>query len=183
MIEKTGFNLTTVSRSPYHRGFQMTMTNGYTVSVQFGPGSISSVKNFSLDEPISLDTIDEKVENAEIMVFASDGTPVPFKTNGEVSKGHVSPLTRRDAVASLSTHLCKVIFKKKTTGEIREMNCTLDPTHMPSGVYESLGNYDRYRPYTSKGTQSSVVQAWDTDKGAWRSFDINFVQSFEQIED
>ena len=91
----------------------------------------------------------------------------------------MNPLTRRDAVVSLSTHLCKVIFKKKTTGE----NCTLDPTHMPSGVYESLGNYDRYRPYTSKGTQSSVVQAWDTDKGAWRSFDINFVQSFEQIED
>ena len=95
----------------------------------------------------------------------------------------MNPLTRRDAVASLSTHLCKVILKKKTTGEIREMNCTLDPTHMPSGVYESLGNYDRYRPYTSKGTQSSVVQAWDTDKGAWRSFDINFVESFEQIED
>jgi hypothetical protein len=93
------------------------------------------------------------------------------------------PLTRRDAVASLSTHLCKVIFKKKTTGEIREMNCTLDPTHMPSQAYESLGNYDRYRPYTSKGTQSSVVQVWDTEKGAWRSFDINFVQSFEQIEE
>tara|TARA_S200002703_G_scaffold103674_1_gene89930 strand:+ start:771 stop:1115 length:345 start_codon:yes stop_codon:yes gene_type:complete len=91
MIEKTGFNLTTVSRSPYHRGFQMTMTNGYTVSVQFGPGSISSVKNFSLDEPISLDTIDEKVENAEVMVFAPDGTAVPFKSNGEITKGHVSP--------------------------------------------------------------------------------------------
>jgi hypothetical protein len=54
---------------------------------------------------------------------------------------------------------------------------------MPSGAYESLGNYDRYRPYTSKGTQSSVVQAWDTEKGAWRSFDINFVQNFEQIEE
>ena len=93
------------------------------------------------------------------------------------------PLTRRDAVASLSTHLCKVTFQKKTTGEIREMKCTLDPTHMPSRAYESLGNYDRYRPYTSKGTQSSVVQAWDTEKGAWRSFDINFVQNFEQIEE
>ena len=91
MTETAGFSLTTVSRSPYHRGFEMTMTNGYTVSVQFGPGSISSVKNFALDEPISLDTIDEKVENAEIMVFASDGKAIPFKSNGEVSKGHVSP--------------------------------------------------------------------------------------------
>tara|TARA_R110000850_G_scaffold12436_1_gene41777 strand:- start:128 stop:406 length:279 start_codon:yes stop_codon:yes gene_type:complete len=69
----------------------MTMTNGYVVSVQFGPGSISSVKNFALDEPISLDTIDEKVENAEVMVFAPDGTAVPFKSNGEITKGHVSP--------------------------------------------------------------------------------------------
>ena len=69
----------------------MTLKNGYVVSVQFGPGSISSVKNFALDEPISLSTIDEKVENAEIMVFAPDGTSVPFKSNGEVTKGHVSP--------------------------------------------------------------------------------------------
>jgi hypothetical protein len=91
MTENAGFSLTTVSRSPYHRGFEMTLKNGYVVSVQFGPGSISSVKNFALDEPISLDTIDEKVENAEIMVFAPDGTPVPFKSNGEVTKGHVSP--------------------------------------------------------------------------------------------
>ena len=91
MTENAGFNLTTVSRSPYHRGFEMELRNGYVVSVQFGPGSISSVKNFALDEPISLDTIDEKVENAEIMVFAPDGTPVPFKSNGEISKGHVSP--------------------------------------------------------------------------------------------
>ena len=91
MTEKAGFSLTTVSRSPYHRGFEMTMANGYVVSVQFGPGSISSVKNFSLDEPLSLDTIDEKVETAEVMVFAPDGTAVPFKSNGEVTKGHVSP--------------------------------------------------------------------------------------------
>ena len=91
MTETAGFNLTTVSRSPYHRGFQITMSNGYTVSVQFGPGSISSIKNFALDEPISLDTMDEKVKNAEIIVFSPDGTPVPFKSNGEISKGHVSP--------------------------------------------------------------------------------------------
>ena len=91
MTENVGFNLTTVSRSPYHRGFQVTMSNGYTVSVQFGPGSISSVKNFALDEPISLDTIDDKVENAEIMVFTPDGNPVPFRMNGEITKGHVSP--------------------------------------------------------------------------------------------
>tara|TARA_Y100001963_G_C6533598_1_gene332231 strand:- start:267 stop:458 length:192 start_codon:yes stop_codon:yes gene_type:complete len=63
------------------------------------------------------------------------------------------------------------------------MNCTLDPQHMPQGAYESLANYDRYRPYTHKGVQSSVVQVWDVDKGAWRSFDINYVKSFEQVKE
>ena len=91
----------------------------------------------------------------------------------------MKPITRRDAVQQLSTHRCRVVFTKKTTGQRREMNCTLDPQHMPQGAYESL----RYRPYTSKGTQSSVVQVWDIDKGAWRSFDINFVQIFEQVEE
>ena len=95
----------------------------------------------------------------------------------------MTPLTRRDAVFKLSPLLCRVIFTKKTTGELREMNCTLDPQHMPQGAYQSLGNYDRYRPYTAKGTQSSVVQVWDVDKGAWRSFDIDFVKSFEQVKE
>ncbi len=95
----------------------------------------------------------------------------------------MDPLTRRDAVFKLLTHLCRVIFTKKTTGKRREMNCTLDPQHMPQGAYESLGNYDRYRPYTHKGVQSSVVQVWDVDKGAWRSFDINYVKSFEQVKE
>ena len=95
----------------------------------------------------------------------------------------MKPITRRDAVQQLSTHLCRVVFIKKTTGQLREMNCTLDPQHMPQQAYDSLGNYDRYRPVTSKGTQSTVVQVWDVDKGAWRSFDINMVESFEQVKE
>ena len=95
----------------------------------------------------------------------------------------MNPLTRRDAVLRLSTQLYHVVFKKKTNGQIREMNCTLDPQHMPQGAYKSLGNYDRYRPYTSKGTQSTVVQVWDVDNGAWRSFDINYIRVFEAIKD
>ena len=95
----------------------------------------------------------------------------------------MKPITRRDAVQQLSTHLCRVVFVKKTTGQRREMNCTLDPQHMPQQAYDSLGNYDRYRPVTSKGTKSTVVQVWDVDKGAWRSFDINLVESFEQVEE
>jgi len=95
----------------------------------------------------------------------------------------MKPITRRDAVQQLSTHLCRVVFIKKTTGQLREMNCTLDPQHMPRQAYDSLGSYDRYRPITSKGTRSTVVQVWDTDKAAWRSFDIDMVESFEQVKE
>ena len=95
----------------------------------------------------------------------------------------MNPLTRRDAVQELSSRLYHVVFTKKTTGKLREMNCTLDPQHMPFGAYKSLGNYDRYRPYTQKGTQSTVVQVWDVDNGAWRSFDIRFLKVFEPIKD
>ena len=84
MTKNAGFSLTTVSRSPYHRGFEMTLKNGYVVSVQFGPGSISSIKNFALDEPISLDTIDEKVENAEFDLAIL----MAFNIHQEVSSGY-----------------------------------------------------------------------------------------------
>ena len=95
----------------------------------------------------------------------------------------MKPLTRYEAVQLLSTKLYHVVFVKKTTGQLREMNCTLDPQHMPSGAYKSLGNYDRYRPFTYKGTTSTVVQVWDVDNNEWRSFDIKLLRVFEPIKD
>ena len=95
----------------------------------------------------------------------------------------MKPLTRYEAVQLLSTKLYHIVFLKKTTGKVREMNGTLDPNHMPSGAYKSLGNYDRYRPVTYKGDTSTVVQVWDVDINAWRSFDIRLLKVFEPIKD
>jgi len=90
-LPESGFNLTTLTHTPQHRGFHVTFDNGYTVSVQFGPNSICSVKNQSLDEVITPSNIDEHVKNAEVAVITPQKELIPFRSNGEETKGHVSP--------------------------------------------------------------------------------------------
>ena len=79
------------------------------------------------------------------------------------------PRTREEAIQRLSANVCEVIFRKKTTGDMREMQCTLDPQHMPIGTFQSLGNLDRYE------LESDIVPVWDMGKSAWRSFDIRTI--------
>ena len=86
------------------------------------------------------------------------------------------PKTREEAIQRLSTEVYTVTFRKKTTGDIREMRCTLDPQHMPIGSFKSLGKLDRYE------IQSDIVPVWDMGKNAWRSFDIRTIVNFDSIE-
>ena len=85
-----GFRLITVSHTPQHRGFHITFDNGYTVSVQFGPNSVCSVKNEN-DEIITPLNIDEKVPNAEVAVISEDQELIPFRSGGDETKGFVTP--------------------------------------------------------------------------------------------
>ena len=87
------------------------------------------------------------------------------------------PKTREEAIQRLSANLCEVVFRKKTTGDVRQMECTLDPQHIPIGTFQSLGNLDRYE------LQSDIVPVWDTGKSAWRSFDIKTVLNFDVISE
>lgn len=87
------------------------------------------------------------------------------------------PKTREEAIQRLSANVCEVTFRKKTTGNLREMQCTLDPQHMPIDSFRSLGNLDRYE------IESDVVPVWDMGKGAWRSFDIRTVLNFNEIQE
>jgi len=91
IAKKSGFNLTTITHTPYHRGFQVTFGNGYTVSVQFGPNSVCSVKNESLEEMITPSNIDEKCQNAEVAVITPNKNLIPFRSNGDDTRGYVSP--------------------------------------------------------------------------------------------
>ena len=83
------------------------------------------------------------------------------------------PKTREEAIQRLSANLCEVVFRKKTTGDVRQMECTVDPQHMPIGTFQSLGNLDRYE----------LQSVWDTGKSAWRSFDIKTVLNFDVISE
>ena len=87
------------------------------------------------------------------------------------------PKTREEAIQRLSANVCEVVFRKKTTGDTREMRCTLDPQHMPIGSFKSLGNLDRYE------LQSDIVPVWDMVKNAWRSFDINTIINFDEVQE
>ena len=86
------------------------------------------------------------------------------------------PKTREEAIQRLSANVCKVTFRKKTTGDLREMQCTLDPQHMSIATFRSLGNLDRYE------LQSDIVPVWDMGKNDWRSFDIKTVLNFDVVE-
>jgi len=90
-MQESGFNLTTLSYTHHHRGFHVKFSNGYTVSVQFGPNSISSIGSMGSDEFVTPANIDNFAENAEIAVISPDNKVIPFRGDGEYNKGYVSP--------------------------------------------------------------------------------------------
>jgi len=59
-----------------NKGFQITFDNGYTVSVQFGPGNYSSNYNLSM-----LDNMGKPMtaNSAETALMAADGSFVQYK--------------------------------------------------------------------------------------------------------
>ena len=61
-----------------NKGFSITFDNGYTVSVQFGPGNYSSNKNLSFLDNINKPMTANTVETA---LLAPDGDFVAYKNN------------------------------------------------------------------------------------------------------
>ena len=61
-----------------NRGFQITFDNGYTVSVQFGPGNYSSNYNLSM---LPWDNMGKPMtaNSAETALIAPDGSFVAYK--------------------------------------------------------------------------------------------------------
>ena len=82
---------TTGFTSNSNKGFQITFENGWTISVQFGPGSYSSVRNLTsyqeFDKPMQ--TPNWSSPDAEIAIWDKDGEWYNF--GSDVVKGHVTP--------------------------------------------------------------------------------------------
>ena len=61
-------------------------------------------------------------------------------------------------IKALKENLCVVSYKKIDTGELREMECTLDPNLIPN-------NHNINQQATS-----DHILVWCTDRDSWRSF-------------
>lgn len=57
-----------------------------------------------------------------------------------------------------------VTFKKKSTGEMRTMRCTLEESKVPGGV-------------TTGFDHGESISVYDLDKKDWRSFIVNSIKS------
>lgn len=82
-------------------------------------------------------------------------------------------LERDEAISDLKSHICKVVFTKKDGSE-RTLVCTLREQFLPKP-----GDYE---PDEDRKVNQDVINAWDLDKLAWRSFRLDSVKLFEAIK-
>lgn len=77
-------------------------------------------------------------------------------------------LTRSEMLRDLRKGPCTVVFTKSDRTR-REMRCTLDENVLPA--------YDG----KNGGDDRHVINVWDLDKRAWRSFRVEAVRSFKRV--
>ena len=74
-------------------------------------------------------------------------------------------MTKDEIKAALKSEIVKVTFIK-ADDTIREMNCTLQESFLPSRSEEK-----RIRTLES----DDAISVWDTDKDAWRAFRVDSI--------
>lgn len=82
-------------------------------------------------------------------------------------------MTRQEMMNALYENNCRVIFKKQSTGEEREMICTLRPDTIPEASKTDTLSQSKVRSINEE-----VVPVWDIKKEGWRSFRVDSVISF-----
>ena len=81
-------------------------------------------------------------------------------------------ILREEMMQKLQSGKCSVFFKKKN-GEIRQMVCTLNPEIEPKILQVKGG----------ASPPESVIPVWDIEKMQWRSFRVDSVLQFDDIEE
>lgn len=81
-------------------------------------------------------------------------------------------LTREYMLEQLRSRVCRVIFKK-VNGEERDMQCTLIEDVLPEAKKDDPLSQKKVR-----AVNEEVIVAFDTLKGAYRSFRVENVISF-----
>jgi hypothetical protein len=66
---------------------------------------------------------------------------------------------------ALKDKICFVTYQKIDTGELREMECTLNPDYIPNN-------------YVLNQRLGSDIVVWCLDKSDWRAFRVNTVKDW-----
>lgn len=84
------------------------------------------------------------------------------------------PLKKDDVLDLLRKTIVTVQFMK-ADGNLRNMVCTLLPEHIPADQQpKSPGNGE---PFIPREWPEDVIRVFDIEKGAWRSFRLDSVNS------
>jgi len=81
-------------------------------------------------------------------------------------------MTREEMISELKQRTCRVIFTK-VNGEERDMQCTLVEAVLPEAKKDDPISQKKVRAINEE-----VIVAFDTVKGAFRSFRVENVVSF-----
>lgn len=92
-----------------------------------------------------------------------------LKNELEVVKSQI----RKEMTNALHERTCRVVFRKQSTGEEREMLCTLQSDIIPQATKSDPLSQTKVRTLNEE-----VIAAWDVEKKGWRSFRVDSVISF-----
>ena len=81
-------------------------------------------------------------------------------------------MTREEMLEQLHKRECRVIFKK-SSGEERDMICTLQKDSIPAATQSDPLSQTKVRSISEE-----VIPVWDVKAQGWRSFRVDSVISF-----
>lgn len=88
--------------------------------------------------------------------------------------------TRESVVSTLRTSVCKVVFNK-ANGDVRTLYGTLKQSLIPEAAW---GDPEKKKDEkTQKNVRENNVAVWDTEKAAWRSFNLPNLISIDPIQE
>lgn len=96
-----------------HKGFHMTFANGYTISVQWGPGNYANPRDFNKHFNTPMNSYKYSKESAEIALFDKDFNFKKLKISGDYVAGYLTP----DQVAEI-IHLAATNPTELIEGEL-----------------------------------------------------------------
>jgi len=91
---------------------------------------------------------------------------------------HKENLNRKTIIDFLKKNKCKVTFNKVKDNTSRTILGSLNPSDLPEKFNLSLDKLFKEDPY-----DSDVVPIWDVVEGAWKSFRISKIITFNVVDD